>query len=271
MRRALSPVDHHQRAAGVRRPGDLRDRVDRPEGVADVHERHEPGPVGEQPVEVVEDEPSPIVERDVAEARAALLRQELPRHQVAVVLHLGDDHLGREDLVSRPDVPPAPRVRHQVERFGHVPGENDLIRAAGAQKARHLGPGRLVLRGRTLGDRVDPPVDVGVVLLVVAHQRGDDLPRLLRGRRAVQVHQGVSVDALPEDRKVLPDRCRNPHTQLPLLSRRASPACRPSGGGAPPRSAGGPGPPGSRPPPRGPGRPPPTGRPAARAPGRSSR
>lgn len=48
--------------------------------------------------------------------------QHLPWHQIRVVLHLGE-----EDCVTRLDVTPAPRVRHQVDRLGYAPPEHHIF------------------------------------------------------------------------------------------------------------------------------------------------
>ena len=116
-------------------------------------------------LEVVEDQPAVAVDRDVAQVEAAqLLGQHHPRHDVGVVLHLRQQH-----GVARPQVGPAPRVGHQVERLGGVLGEDDLVgRIGSADEApgHHAGP--LVERRRLLGRGVDAAVHVGVGRLVVA-------------------------------------------------------------------------------------------------------
>ena len=262
VRGALRPVHDHEGPARVGGPGDLGDRVDRAERVAHVHEGHDLRPRGDQAIEAGQNQPPLVVEGDVPQAGAALLREQLPGHEVAVVLHLGE-----EDLVAPSDVAPAPGVRHEVEGLGDVAGEDDLGRLRRPQESGDLGARRLVLRGGALGDRVDAPVDVRVVLLVVPDHRLDHLARLLGGGRAVQIHQRLPIDALPEDRKIVADRCRDSHRLLPRS--RLRPPRRPSAGGAPPPSSAA----RERPAPRrrrpAPGRSPPSAPPAAPAPGRS--
>ena len=48
-------------------------------------------------------------------------------------------------------------------------------------------------------------MDVGVVVLVVVHERVDDLARLLRGRGVVQVHERLAVHLALEDGEVFAD------------------------------------------------------------------
>ena len=127
----------------------------------------------QQHLEDVEAEDAVVRDRDELEVAVSLLDQDLPRDEVGVVLHLGQD-----DRVAPPDVAPAPRVGDEVDRLGRVAGEHDLVRIAGASMKRATCcPGVLVGRRRTLADLVDPAVDVGVVLAVErVHRLDDDLP-----------------------------------------------------------------------------------------------
>ena len=65
-------------------------------------------------------------ERHPAQLDAALGGQHVPRHDVGVVLHVGE-----HDDVAALQVGAAPRVRDQVQRLGGVLGEDDLVRACG--------------------------------------------------------------------------------------------------------------------------------------------
>jgi hypothetical protein len=58
---------------------------------------------------------------------------------------------------------------------------------------------------RCVAQVVDAAVDVAVLFLVVPAQRVDDLPRLLAGRRAVEVDEPFPPRADPENGKVGPD------------------------------------------------------------------
>ena len=85
--------------------------------------------------------------------------------------------------------------------------EDVVIDATGrTDEPGHLAASALIGVGGFLGERMKPSVDVGVGLLVIVHQRLDHLARLLGGRRVVQVHQRLVVDAPREDREILADR-----------------------------------------------------------------
>ena len=95
VRHGLGAVDEDEGAGGVGHLDDLADRVDRPERVADVGERDELGLEAEQHLEDVEAQDPVVGDRDELEVAVLLLDEELPRDEVGVVLHLGQDDLRR--------------------------------------------------------------------------------------------------------------------------------------------------------------------------------
>ncbi len=84
----------------------------------------------QQHLEHVEPEDPLVGDRDELEVAVLLLDEELPRDEVRVVLHLGQD-----DLVAAGDVAAAPRVGHEVDRLGRVAGEDDLVAVGGVDEA----------------------------------------------------------------------------------------------------------------------------------------
>ena len=176
--------------------GQQSDVVERPEHVRHRGDGQQLRAV-EQTVEVGEVELEVVRDRDPAQLDAALLDEDVPRHDVGVVLHLGDHH-----RIARPEVLPGPRVRDEVHRFGDVLREHDLARGARVEQPGHLGAGALVGGGRLLGDRVDASVHVRVVVAVVVLHGVEHRPRLLGRRRRVEVHERLAVDLALEDREV---------------------------------------------------------------------
>ena len=109
VRRCLCCVNHHDRALLVRPGRELLDRVDRPERVRDeVVRDHLDVAAARDLVERVELKLAVVVDRDVRELGAGLLRHELPRHEIRMVLQLGD-----HDDIARPEVLEPPRVGDQ--------------------------------------------------------------------------------------------------------------------------------------------------------------
>ena len=99
LRRGLRGVDDDDRAHLVGPPGHLGDRVDGAEHVGHPGERDDLGALGEQLVDVREVEVAVVGQPEPAQRRAGALGEQLPRDDVGVVLHLGDD-----DLVARADL-----------------------------------------------------------------------------------------------------------------------------------------------------------------------
>ena len=197
VRHGLRPVDEDERAGLVRLAGHLLDRVDRAQRVRHVGERDQLRLELEQDVEHVLAQDPVVGDRDELEVRVLLLGEDLPRDEVRVVLHLGQD-----DHVAARDVLPAPRVGDEVDRLGRVAHEHDLVRVLGADERRDLDPRALPGRGRLLGQLVDAAMDVRVVAAVVLVDRVDHDARLLRRRGRVEVHEAMPVDLLVEDREV---------------------------------------------------------------------
>ncbi len=135
VRHGLRPIDEHERAGRVRHLGHLLDRVDGAQRVRDVGERHELWLEPEQDLEHVEAQDAVVGDRDELEVAVDLLDEELPRHEVRVVLHLGQD-----DLVAPADVPPAPAVGDEVDRLGRVAGEHDLVAVGGVDEPGDASP-----------------------------------------------------------------------------------------------------------------------------------
>ena len=135
--RRLRPVEEHRHAALVRDADDLLHRVDGAQGVRHVRDGHELGPLADQRLELVEHQLAAIVDRRDAQPRPALLAQQLPRHDVRVVLHRRDEH-----FVSGADVRPPEGMRDEVDALGRVAGEDDLAFVRRVEETRRSCAGR---------------------------------------------------------------------------------------------------------------------------------
>ena len=198
----LGGVDERERTGRVCRLDEGRDVVDSAQHVRHRGEREQLGAV-EELVEVGHVEAVVVSERDPAHVDAALGREDVPGHDVRVMLHLGEQH-----GVALLEVRPPPRVREEVDRLGDVLREHDLVRGRGADEASDLCARRLVHRSRFLRDGVHAPVDVRVVGAVVVVHRVEHRGGLLRRRRGVEVDESLAVDLTFEDREVGADARR---------------------------------------------------------------
>ena len=200
--RALRAV-HERRDAKLPRAGaEVGHGVERAEGVRDVDHREELHLGREQGIQLAQVEQAFVAsDGDVAELRAGALGEHLPRHDVAVVLHLGE-----QDDVAGLDELPAPRVGDEVDAFGGAACEDDFLRAAGVEELPRPLPRRLEGIRRAVAQLVDATVHIRIVSLVVAHEGVNDRARLLRRRGVVKIHERMPMDLLVEDGEVGAER-----------------------------------------------------------------
>ena len=140
LRDGLARVDEHVGAGG---PGRGHQERDVDDGADDVRHRGdgEQRRAVEEAVEVGEVEALIGGERDPAELDAALGGEDVPRHDVGVVLEVAE-----HDGVAGLQVGACPRVRDEVDRLGGVAREHDLARSRARRRTRRPCRGRLRTR-----------------------------------------------------------------------------------------------------------------------------
>ena len=122
---------------------------------------------------------------------------ELPRHDVAVMLHHGDD-----DLVARLEKLLCVGGGNEVDALRGAAREDNLGGASGIDKLAHGLAGLLVELGGLLTHPMDATVDIGIdVEILVAHgvQYAEGL---LRGGGVVEVNQRFPIYGAREDGKI---------------------------------------------------------------------
>ena len=210
--RGLRAIGEDRDAARVSDPHDVGNRIYRPQRVGHVRHRHHPRALGQQRIELVDQELPAVVHRQHAKPGAALLADELPGNDVRVMLHCGDHHFVAW-LKRRPDE----RGGHEVDALGGVSGEDDLPVAGGVEEPPDLRPCAVVRRRRQLTEGVHATVHVRVDVGVVARQRVEHNLRLLRRRRVVEIDEWMTVHLPAQDREISPDALN--------IERRPRPAC----------------------------------------------
>src|SRR3954454_9520089 len=204
VRRALRGVADVDRALRVRPLGELRNRVDRGERVRDEVRRDDLDPAAAgHLVQGGKVELALLVERDHPQLGAGLAGDELPRHEVRVVLEFGDHY-----EVARAEVREAPGIGDEIDPLGRVAGEDDLAGVGRVEEGPYPFPRMLERLGRALGQHVDTAVDVRVRGLVDPRHRIEHLPRLLRAGGRIEEGERLAVDLLLEDREVAAQRLR---------------------------------------------------------------
>jgi len=135
---------------------------------------------------------------DIGDFGAGAPGEQLPGHQVAVMLQFGE-----QDNVAGVQVFRAPGGGDEVDAFGGAAGEDDFIGLAGMEESGGARAGGLEGVGGAVAQFVDAAMHIGIVVLVIMGQRRDDGARLLRGGSVVQVHQRFAVNLLVQDGKIL--------------------------------------------------------------------
>ena len=195
--RALRTIQQHGHADGVGFRDDFFDGINGAEGVGNVHHGNELRALVQERIEFFHDHFARIVDRHDLEHGTGFLAEHLPRHDVGVVLHVGD-----EDLVALADVLAAVGLGHDVDGLGRAARKHNLAGDMAADELRDLLARLFVgVRGH-LAEMVYAAMHVGVLRVVVVRNRLHHLARRLRGGRVVQVDEGLAPLHEPENREV---------------------------------------------------------------------
>lgn len=199
MRRGLGAVDEHRDVVGMRYLSHLADGVDGAQHVADVAERGHHGAFVEGGFIALDVEHTTLVNLHHPDSQTLLILNELPGHDVGMVLHDGEDYLVAvaEGL--------AEACRHEVDGLSGAAGEDYLGGLAGVDIAAYLLAGLLLMVGGLLGEGVDPAVNVGLRRAVQVCYLVDHTVRGLRGGGVVEVYHPVSRHLAAKDRELSPD------------------------------------------------------------------
>ena len=196
----LAAVEQHRNAAGM---GDAHHLFDRDQCTSDV--RHmgdgdEARALGEQRLELVEQKISGIVDRRPLDDGAVALAQKMPGHDVGVMLE-NREH----DLVALPHVLDPERISDEIDRFGCVAGEDDLMGVFRIEEGADFFARALVGLGRGIGEIMQAAVHIGVLGGVGMLEAIEHRLRLLRRGCVVEIDERLAVNRHGEDRKILAD------------------------------------------------------------------
>ena len=155
------------------------------------------GSRAQQVLKVLEQQLAAVADWRNSQPCALLFAQDLPGHDVGVMLHGGDEH-----FVAGVNVGAAVGLRHEVDGFRGAANKDDVARIGSVEERLHRPARPFVLFRRMFGKEMHATVDVGVVPLVVPTDRINDHLRLLGRGCIVQVNQRPAANPLAEDRKV---------------------------------------------------------------------
>ena len=162
----------------------LAHRVDGAQHVGDVSHTHQPRVLVEELPVDLELEFAPLVDGDHLQLDFATALQELPRHNIGMVLHDGENHLVAvvQKLVAK-------RRGHQVDGFGRAPRKDNFGGRSGPDKLLHPAAGRLVGIGSLLAEGMHPAMHVGIHPIVGIGNVVDHAAGGLRGGGVVQIDE----------------------------------------------------------------------------------
>ena len=144
MNRALAAVGEHWNAPLMRQAHDLLQRRFRAEHIRHVSQCYELGPRGDGPRDIGRIELAQIGHFDPLQHRALAFPQEMPRHNIRMVLHYAE-----HDLIASLDPRRKIGIGHEIDRLGAAARKNDLVRMRGIEEALHARPSMLVAVGRS--------------------------------------------------------------------------------------------------------------------------
>jgi hypothetical protein len=156
--------------------------------VADVHQTHQSGALGQLRLEILDIQAAIVRNPDMAQDTTGALSQKLPGHQVAVVLHHREQH-----LVSFTEIGIAPAASHEVDRLTGIAREDNFASATRANKVSRRRASRFKRLCGTGTELMGTPMNIGVIAAVITLHRIDHLLRLLTRRGVVEIDQGPVI------------------------------------------------------------------------------
>ncbi|MNV23931.1 hypothetical protein D3C71_1149720 [compost metagenome] len=160
------------------------------------------GLVRQRLLEILDMEGTLFIHRNPSDLGALAFADEMPRHNVGVMLHDGDD-----DLVALANMRHSVAIGDRVDRRCRIAGEDDLIDRSGIEEPAHLFARRLIGVGRGIGKEVQAAMDIGIFAGIGMGDPVDHHLRLLRRRAVVKIHKRlVAVHHGRQDRKIPSDR-----------------------------------------------------------------
>ena len=195
---ALAGIHQHQGSSGVGRGDHLVQGIAATQNIADVHQAHQAGAVGELAAEVFEIQLTGLRDSHMAQNTAGALGQQLPWHQIAVVLHQREQH-----LITLTQIGVTPAAGDEIDRLAGVTGEHDFARAGGTHELRRHRAGCFKGFGGPGTELMSTAMNVGVVCGVVLLQGLQHLARLLTGGGVIEVNQRTAIRrVLTKDREI---------------------------------------------------------------------
>ena len=197
MHRALAAIDKDRNVTGMRDLGNPVHRHDRTQHVRHMGDGDKPSALRQCRLELFKPQTAIVLDRHPNELDAHALAQEMPGHDVRVVLHLRDDNLvAFFQMVHRP------AIGDGVDRLGRALGENDLLHAFGIDERAHLLARRLIGFRCGIGQIMQAAMHIGIFVGIGVCHRVNNGLRLLRRGAVVEIDQRLAIHFARENREV---------------------------------------------------------------------
>ena len=200
MRGTLRTVDHHRHTVFMGYVDELLHGIDRAEHVAHLRHAHHFRVLVEESLVGFNIKHASIRHRNDAQTDAALTGLQLPGHDVAMMLHDGDN-----DLVAHLHKFIAEGTGHKVESLGGATGEDYLAGSAGVDEAAHSLAGLLMQFCGLHAEVMDTTVHIGIGVDILVAHGVEHTQRLLRSGGIVKIDERLAVDLTAQDREIGPD------------------------------------------------------------------
>ena len=194
---ALGTVDQHFGPGLVGQVDALFDRDDGAENVGHLGHRHQLGLGPQQFFVFLHEEITGIVDGHDLDDDPRFVPEQLPGHDVGVMLHMGEDNLVAflEEFASI-------GMGYQIDRRRDIAGKDDLVVFFGVEETGDLGAGLLVIVGGFLAQVIGAPMHVGVFTAIGLVHPLDYHFRLLGAGARIQKGDRIAVDFQRQCRKV---------------------------------------------------------------------
>ena len=179
------------------KPDHVLDRRRGPEDIGHLRYRDDLRAIAQRALERLERERAVVGDVDPTQERPLALAMEMPGHDVGVMLHHA-----QHDLVACPDAPKTKAGRYEIDRLRGRASEDDLVVRSGVDEPPRCFPGRLIGLCRRIGEVVQSAMHIGVFVLVGISEPVDNLLRLLRRCRVIQIDKRLAIGALGKNWKL---------------------------------------------------------------------
>ena len=194
----LRAVHHDGNTVRVRHAHNFPNGVDRSQRVGHMRDGYDFRFVRNQFFQLFQTQFPIILKGQHLEHGATVFAQELPRHDVGVMLHLGND-----DFIAGLDECSSKRRSHQVDGLRGPAREDDLVVVRRVDELLDRFAGHLELFRGLLAQEMHAAMDVAVYAFIIIRQSLNNRQRLLRGGGVIEIDQRFVVNRLFQYGKIV--------------------------------------------------------------------